>query len=549
MQDDSGNDREEGWQPPEYVSPWVSASTPDPDATDATDASAGPAAGSSGSSQQPQGNNTLAFGNPAYGQPGYPQPGYPQPGYGQPGYGQPGYGQPGYGQPGYGPYGPPPGYGQYPWNGYGTPQPPRSGFGKTLAYVAVAVIAAAVGAGAAVTLNHSNAASSSSSSPTFNGNGGATGGSPFGNGGGSFSGNGLGGNTGTGSGSNSSSSTGTMSSSQVAALASKVDPGIVDVTSDLSYSGATADGTGMVLTSTGLVLTNNHVIDQATSVTATIVTTGKTYTAKVLGYDATADVALLQLEGASGLKTVTLSNSDQVKVNQAVLALGNAGGAGGLPSTAQGTVHALNQSIQASDSSTGVPENLTGMIESDAPIQEGDSGGPLVNTSGQVIGMDTAAGTSSGTMYSGYSDQATQAFSIPINTALTIADQIKAGKSSTNVHIGLAAVVGIGGTDASKAQNESELQQACDSSGFDLQPTTLNSGAYICSVPDNTPAQQVGLQPGDVITAVDGNAVANWNGLTADLANATIGSQHSFTYVNPSGAKQTVSITLAGWAK
>ncbi len=203
----------------------------------------------------------------------------------------------------------------------------------------------------------------------------------------------------------------------------------------------------MVISSSGLVLTNNHVIDQATSVSATLVTSGKTYTAKVIGYDSTDDVALLQLVGASGLKTVTLSDSSKAKVGEAVLALGNAGGRGGLPSTAQGTIQALNQSIEASDSGAGTTEKLHGMIETNTPIQQGDSGGPLVNGSG--------AGRRHGHRgellvrgFGGYS-AATTGFAIPINTAIAIANKINAGKASSTVHIGLAGFMGVNVADAS----------------------------------------------------------------------------------------------------
>ncbi len=199
----------------------------------------------------------------------------------------------------------------------------------------------------------------------------------------------------------------------------------------------------MVISSNGLVLTNNHVIDQSTSVSAQLVTSGRTYTAKVIGYNSTDDVALLQLVGASGLKTVSLSNSGEAKVGEAVLALGNAGGRGGLPSTAQGTIQALNQSIKASDQGANTTEDLHGMLETDAPIQEGDSGGPLVNASGQVVGMDTAAGPGGGA-----GTTAVQGFAIPINQAISIADEINAGKASTTVHIGLAGFIGVDIGDA-----------------------------------------------------------------------------------------------------
>ncbi|MGH3250941.1 MAG: S1C family serine protease [Trebonia sp.] len=545
--DDSGNDQHgSGWQPPEYVSPWIPVSNPD-------DADSGSASRDSSDrpGQPPQEGDTAAFPNgPAYGQAGYPPPGYPppgygqQPGYGQPGYGQPGYGQPGYGQqppgygqPGYGGYGPPPGYGQYPWSGYGTPPPPRrSVFGRTLAYVAVAVLAAGAGAGAAVALNNTSSSSPSALAPA-NGNGSAT--DPFGGGNAvpnplPTAGGGSGKNAGTGS-------------LDAGALAAKVNPGIVDVTSNLTYSQATAEGTGMVISSSGLVLTNNHVIDQSTSVTATLVTSGKTYTAKVVGYDSTDDVALLQLVGASGLKTIALSDSTKAKVGDAVLALGNAGGRGGLPSTAQGTIQALNQSIEASDSGAGTTEKLHGMIETNAPIQQGDSGGPLVNGSGQVIGMDTAANTSSGTMFGGYSETATTGFAIPINTAIAITNTINSGKASATVHIGLAGFMGVQVANASTPANCST--SGGGSGGFGAPSSPVSSGALICVVQTGTPAAKAGLRSGDVITSVNGTAISTANGLTALTATSHPGDQFAITYVDQNGAKHSTTATLTEWAK
>jgi S1-C subfamily serine protease len=541
--DDSGNDQHGSWQPPEYVSPWVPASNPDDEDSDSASRDS-----SAGRGQPPQDGDTVAFGkDPGYGQGGYPPPGYPPPGYGQPGYGQQGYGQPGYGQQGYGQpgYGQP-GYGQYQWSGYGTPPPPppRSGFGRTLAYVAVAVVAAAAGAGIAVSLNHtSNPAAVS----PFNGNG------PQANPGGNANGNpnpfpSFGGGNGANGGSNAGGSGGANTgagSLNASAIAAKVDPGVVDITSNLKYSHATAEGTGMVISSSGLVLTNNHVIDQATSVSATLVTSGKTYTAKVIGYDSTDDVALLQLVGASGLKTVTLSSSSNVKVGDAVLALGNAGGRGGLPSTAQGTIQALNQSIEASDSGAGTTEKLHGMIETNAPIQEGDSGGPLVNGSGEVVGIDTAANSSSSGF--GGSSAATTGFAIPIHTAMTIADQIQSGKASSNVHIGLAGFMGVNVADAS---TPSECQTGGDNfGGFNGFSSPVNSGALICLVYPDSPAASGGIAGGDVITSVNGTAIASADGLTALTANSHPGDKFAIDYVDQFGTKHSTTITLTEWAK
>ena len=185
-----------------------------------------------------------------------------------------------------------------------------------------------------------------------------------------------------------------LTTSQIAA---KTDPGLVDVVSSLGYQGAEAAGTGLVLNSTGEILTNDHVIDGATSIKVTDIGNGHTYTASVVGYDKTRDVAVIQLKNASGLTTVTLGDSSQVKSGDKVVALGNAGGKGGTPSVAPGHVTALGQAITASDEGGGSSEHLTGMIETNAPIQPGDSGGALVNTAGQVVGINTAASSASET--------------------------------------------------------------------------------------------------------------------------------------------------------
>ena len=216
-------------------------------------------------------------------------------------------------------------------------------------------------------------------------------------------------------GSGSSGSSGSGGLVDASSVANRVDSGLVDINVTLNGNEEAA-GTGMVLTSTGEVLTNNHVIEGATSIRVTDVGNQKTYRAKFVGYDRTSDVAVVQLEGASGLKTVSLGNSSSVRIGEAVVGIGNAGGGGGTPSYAGGSVVALGQSITASDQGDGTSENLTGLIETDADIQPGDSGGPLVNSSGKVIGMDTAA--SAGFAIEQGGSATTQGFSIPIATAL-----------------------------------------------------------------------------------------------------------------------------------
>src|ERR1700678_3337772 len=194
----------------------------------------------------------------------------------------------------------------------------------------------------------------------------------------------------------------TLSLAQVEA---KVDPGLVDVMTTLDYGEGEAAGTGIVLTSSGEILTNNHVVEGATSIEVTDIGNGKTYTATVVGYDVTSDVAVIKLQDASGLQTAALGDSSGVAVGESVVAIGNAGGAGGTPSAAPGTVTGLDQSIAASDESTGSAEHLANLVETNANVQPGDSGGPLVNASGQVVAIDTAGSSTFQFQYVG--DQGT----------------------------------------------------------------------------------------------------------------------------------------------
>ncbi len=236
------------------------------------------------------------------------------------------------------------------------------------------------------------------------------------------------------------SGSGTLSATEVA---SQTNPGLVDVISTLGFQHATAEGTGMVLTPNGEVLTNNHVVDGATSIKVRDIGDGRTYSAKVVGYSDSNDVAVLQLTGASGLSTVTIGDSSTAKVGQKVVALGNADGKDTTPSVATGKITALGASVAAQDEGAGTVEHLTGMIRTNADIEPGDSGGPLLNSSGEVIGMDTAASSSNSGGFGTTASVSTTAFSIPINKAIAIADQIEAGKASATVHIGATAFLGV----------------------------------------------------------------------------------------------------------
>ncbi|HUN35316.1 MAG TPA: trypsin-like peptidase domain-containing protein [Trebonia sp.] len=383
-------------------------------------------------------------------------------------------------------------FASYPYSQYPLPEPPRPRRGRHLVGLsATAAVAVAIGAGSALAIQHGGSA---------------------------------GGTTAT--------STTALSSAQIAG---KIDPALVDVTSTLGYQQATAKGTGIVLSSDGLILTNNHVINGATSITVTDIGNGKTYTATVVGYDESHDIAVLRATGASGLTVASFGDSGSVSVGNNVVALGNAEGLDGTPSVAPGTVVALNQSITANDESSGSSEQLSGLIQSNAGIEPGDSGGPLVNDHGQVIGVDTAASTgytfngagggglgSSGDGSEG-ADSATQGFTIPINQALSVAKQIEAGTESGSVHIGATAFLGV---------------------GINAGQTGLSQGVEIASVTAGTAAASAGLTGGDVVTSVAGHAVGTSTSIEQVLTAYHPGDKVSIAWTDSMGQSHTATVTL-----
>jgi S1-C subfamily serine protease len=322
--------------------------------------------------------------------------------------------------------------------------------------------------------------------------------------------------------------------SNASSIASRVDPGLVDVNITVDYGQARGAGTGMVLTPNGEVLTNNHVVDGATSISVTDVGNGKTYRARVVGYDVSKDVAVLQLSGASNLQTVTIDRSPNVSAGSEVVGIGNAGGTGGTPSYAGGTVTATGQSITASDDLSGTSERLTGMIETNANIEAGDSGGPLVNASGHVIGMDTAGSQNS--QFS--SQQAGDAFAIPINVATGVATQILDGHSAGGVHVGPTAFLGVQiGQSASGSPGSGFGNGTAPSSG---------SGVPIAGVVSGGPAAKAGLAAGDVITSVDGHPVTSQSSLRQVMINDLApGQSVTVSYTAASGKHDSVTAVLA----
>jgi S1-C subfamily serine protease len=325
--------------------------------------------------------------------------------------------------------------------------------------------------------------------------------------------------TGSGPGSGSGSGTTGVTRSQVAAVAAKADRALVDINAVLGYQNGEAAGTGIVIGSHGVVLTNNHVVAGATSITATDIGNHTSYRAAVVGYDRSADIAVLRLAGASGLATATRADGASVRAGEPVVAIGNAGGTG-IPIAVGGVVSALNQSITAQDESSESSEQLSGLIQVSADIQPGDSGGPLLTTSGQVIGVDTAASADFQ-----YRAAGGEGFAIPIGTATRIANEIRAGLSSNKVHIGATAYLGI--------------EAATGSRGF---PGAV--GPVILGVVPGSPADSAGLTRGDEIRSLPGITISSATALTHALDRYHPGDRIKLGWTDLSGRSHTSSIKL-----
>jgi S1-C subfamily serine protease len=444
------------------------------------------------------------------------------------------YGPPGPGQPGYGPV--------------PVPRPARRRLAPLVSYVAVAAVAASCG-GLAVALTSSGSTPPSASTGLRPASG--PGAEP-------------GPETSPGAG---------VGSAALQRAEDAVQPGLVVINSKLQDDGADvsgAAGTGMIISRSGLVLTNNHVISATNGLTATVVATHRTYPAMWLGYDKASDIAVIKLEGASGLAPVPLGNSSAVKVGDDVVAMGNANGTGSI-TTVTGAITGLDQAITASDEGSGESaEHLTGMLQTDADIIQGDSGGPLVSTAGKVIGMDTAS--SSDVMAS----QENMGYAIPINKAMTIAREIVAGRPGAGVRVGATGFVGVlvpsapDGGESTQTSPRAQLQQMEESEeqqglrpggNFSTSPNgclsntadagvpshiaPASSGALVLGALCQGPAAAAGLAAGDVITTAAGQQVSSPASLTSTLAKVPAGKTITIVWVTPGGQTVTHKITLA----
>jgi S1-C subfamily serine protease len=284
--------------------------------------------------------------------------------------------------------------------------------------------------------------------------------------------------------------------------------GIVDIYTTLGYEQGVAAGTGMIISRSGEVLTNNHVIVGATKFKVVDVTTHRRYSATVVGYSVSRDVAVLQLAHASGLRTVKRGGAVPIHVGMRVVARGNAQGRGGPPKAARGQIIALHQQIQATDGS-GDSETLNNVIATNAPVVPGYSGGPLENSQNRVLGIVTAGGTTAGVH---------RGFAIPLTQALKLVHQIEKGKSNAIVHSGPTAFLGV------------VLE-------------TASGDAKVKSVLQGKPADLAGLAKGDLITSLNGETISSRADLRSTVLTLVPGDTVPIGWTDTSGNPQTGTIT------
>lgn len=276
---------------------------------------------------------------------------------------------------------------------------------------------------------------------------------------------------------------------------------------EVSAEGSNGAGTGWVVDDSGLVVTNYHVVSGSSEITATG-SDGESYEAEVVGHDAAADVALLQLDGAEDLTEVTLDDDGDPAVGDDVTAVGNAAGQGFL-SASDGDVMSLEEDIRTTNPVTGATTPLTGLIQTDARVVQGFSGGVLIDDEGEVVGITSAASAGG----------PAQSFAVPIEDALDVIEQIRADDESGSVQIGPGAHVGISVAGAGQLQ--------------------------VAEVQEDSPAAGAGITAGSVITGLDGQQLGDFADLEATLAEFEPGDTVTIAWTDASGAEQQASITLA----
>ncbi|WP_219416247.1 S1C family serine protease [Pseudonocardia nigra] len=291
----------------------------------------------------------------------------------------------------------------------------------------------------------------------------------------------------------------------VEAVAERVLPSVVQLR--VTGPGSAGEGSGMVLSADGLLLTNNHVVEPAAdggSVVA-VFQDGSTTPARIIGRDPTSDLAVLRAQGVSGLTPIELGNSDAVRVGQQVVAIGSPLGLGGSVTT--GIISALDRAVSVGGEPGGGDATVLNALQTDAAINPGNSGGPLVDMQGRVVGINSAiatTGAQGGSIGVG--------FSIPINQARRTAQELEATGRATRAVLGVQVAVGARELD----------------------------GAVLGPVTPGGPADRAGLREGQVVTRVDDRIISGGDELVAAIRENAPGDRVTLVVDG-----QEVQVTLA----
>jgi S1-C subfamily serine protease len=306
----------------------------------------------------------------------------------------------------------------------------------------------------------------------------------------------------------------------VVGVVKRVMPAVVNVVS--TTPNGKGEGTGFVVRSDGVIVTNFHVVEGATKVT--VLSSDEPpvrYAARVIGGDPQADVAIVKVD-ATGLATVPMGRSSALQLGQPVVAIGYALGLQGGPSVTTGVVSSLTRKITVPDerctACSGGQRVYGDVVQTDAAINPGNSGGPLVNLAGQVVGINTA-GVSAG-------NAENVGFAIQIDSARPVIAQAAEHPDAPVAYMGVQSV------DASNPQIQFELDPAVD------------RGAAVVGVVPNGPADRAGIGPGDVIVAFDGTTITSSDQLGTQIRSDRPGDTASVTVVHTDGTRSTVRVTL-----
>ncbi len=299
-----------------------------------------------------------------------------------------------------------------------------------------------------------------------------------------------------------------INSADLPRIAASVQDSIVTIMTD------SGEGSGVILSADGYVLTNNHVVASASGNTVKVVfADGKSAQAKIVGTDPKTDLAVVQAEGVSGLKAAKLGDSDAMQVGDQVLALGSPLGLQG--SVTSGIISARDRTIQAGESGQQMNQrqgisSISGLLQTDAPINPGNSGGALVNTRGEVIGINTAIATAG----QGSNGNIGVGFAIPSNKAKDVAEKLQRGEKISHPTLG----VSVGPAE--------------------------DGGAMIASVIPGSAADKAGLQRGDVVTKFGDKVINDSNDLVGAVQSGKVGDRVDVQFKRD-GAAQTATVTLA----